>query len=184
MPIRKKLMILFISFAIIPTLLFASFSLSSPVKTTEELQIKRLDEIATTSASAFDEIVNIHKAEVSANLNGHLVTHYTSLINTDPASELYTQTYNDGIVNIQTYVNSISNFVDLVMLDTNGTVILGYDESSKGKVLSEMDYYTEIMKTKQAGYVFTSKVHDSLTEPGVYEKKTMDLEKTFHHILK
>ncbi|WP_310602721.1 hybrid sensor histidine kinase/response regulator [Anaerosporobacter sp.] len=175
MPIRKKLMLLFITFAVVPTLIFASFSLLNSVKTTEELQIKRLNELATTSSSAFDEIVNIHKMEVLANFNGQLITYFNTLSSTEPNTEQYLQIYDEGMEYIKTYIDSIATFVDLVLLDAKGTVVMGYEEANKGKALSEFDYYKEIISVNQKGYVFTSKVHDSLTMPGVYEKKNIAL---------
>ncbi len=175
MPIRKKLMLLFVFFAIIPTLLFAAFSLTDSVATIEDLHIQRLDSLAATSASAFNEIVDIHKAEVLVVQQSGLVDNYLKFDSVQKDSDEFETMYLESKEYINLYVESIPTFKDLVILGTDGTIILGYNEQTEGKVLSEMDYYKDIMQKKEPGYIFTSKVHDSLTNPGVYEDKCLAL---------
>ncbi len=175
MPIRKKLILMFIFFAIFPTLIFAAFSVINSVNTIEKLHVQRLDALATTSALAFDEIVDIHKAEVSIALQSRLIDNYLEIEDHQNNYEEYEDDYNDALDYINTFIESISTFKDLVVLDTSGTVVLGYNSGTKGKVLSEMDYYKEIIEKREHGYIFTSKVHDSLTSPGVYEEKCLAL---------
>ncbi len=176
MSIRKKLLLLFISFALVPTIILAIGNVFNSVKTTEQLHLERLRSLTETSASAFSEIVSIHKNEVKMLYENPTVKNFISIMNsqaTDTAD--YQKIYDETEAYIDSYVDTISIFKDTVILNRNGEIILGYNEETTGMVLSDKDYYTNIVNNTDKTYVFTSKVHDSLVNPGVYEDKCVGL---------
>ncbi len=177
MPIRKKFILLFCLFSILPLLILGIFSLFNSVSTIERLHTERISELAETSASAFTEIVNIHKNELEilhANTPiNNFIDSYCNASEEDSTS--YNETYVTAKNYIDAYVSTLSAFRDMVILDKNGKVILGYNQETEGMILSETDYYTEIINSDDPDYIFTSKVHGSLLNPNVYEEKCIAL---------
>ncbi len=169
MQIKKKLILLFMLLSIIPLLIFAAFSTFTSSNKIKNLHIRNLDVLAATSASALEEILSIHHDAFSVI--------YDNLIEDEIKDIDVNKDFNNNEVSlfIKHYVDSVSTFRDMVVLDKSGKVVVGYNEATKNMNLSDKDYFTTIIRKKDANYIYTSKTHGDLLEPTVYEKKNIAL---------
>ncbi len=170
MSVRKRVIHLLILFAVVPLLVFAGFSVINSVHTIEALHIERLDSLSRTAASAFDEIVDIYVNQVKAISASADIENYATS----------TSEEQQGMKEqMRAFVGTIPALKDIVLLDKNGKVIMGCDSRTEGMVLSDKDYFTEIVKNPDPDYSFVSKVHGALLNPNVYEEKCIAISRDY-----
>ncbi len=177
MDIRKKILIMLLCFALIPTMIFSTFSIFSTVTNIETLHIDRIDNLTTTSASAFIEIVKIYEEELDLLLSNKDLNDYIELYDKNGSNDaIDTKKYN--LENyLSTGINTSAAFKDLVLLDENGKVLIGHHDEVEGMSLESMDYFFNVKERMDPDYMFTSKVHESLVIPGEYKHKNIALSK-------
>ncbi len=166
MTVKRQLFLLFIAFAIIPIAVISGISMMTNVKTVESIHLDRLNSITQTSAAAYTEIVGLRKDEVSLLASSWSMQDYLRLTESKQATEAQLLSAKESLdTHFRTYVDTLNTFDDLVLLNPDGKVIVGYYPESLGMDLSQMDYFLSVKDNTDFHYVFTSKVHSSLTDP-------------------
>ncbi len=178
MTIRKRILILFLSFSIIPILFFSILKLFNNVSTIEALHTDRLNKMASISASALTEIIELHKNEIRLLSKNENINNYLNIKNQFGFnSEEEMQNREELIDYFSLYLDSLGTFEDMVLLDAKGKVIVGYYNQTINMSLSQTDYYLECLKNQDPEYVYVSKVNNSLIQPDDPNEKCLALSK-------
>ncbi len=154
MTFRKKIMLILILFAIIPTIIAGIISVSTAISMAEENTIKTLELLVNTNGSTLDTQIQLQREQVALTSQRYLPriflneTLRSNWKNDQNLDELMKEFLTDWVL-----FSDIYN--DAIILDKNGIVVSGYSNFSLGIDLSEQDYFIN-SKTDGKSYISDS----------------------------
>ncbi|MDR2888833.1 MAG: EAL domain-containing protein [Lachnospiraceae bacterium] len=165
MTVKRQLLLFIIFFALILTSLTTGISLLVNVKAIESIRIDRLASISHTASTALSEMIELKKDEVALLSSSWSVQDYLRVLDDVHASDDDLQLAKEGVNDrFHDYIDTLETFNDLVLLDPDGKVVVGYLDSTVNMDLSDNDYFINVVDQVDPFYVFTSQVHNPLTE--------------------
>lgn len=166
MTVRKKVMLGLIGFSLVPILLTTMVSIRAGTENINALHDDRLKVVAHVSASALQEIVDLHKDEIAVLSVCDSVRNYADSMEksggTVPGTSAQAVAVNDYL---QNYVGSEGKFDDILILDKNGKSVVSYQPETRGLELGDTDYFKNSFTENNSGGVYISLVHHSLINP-------------------
>lgn len=167
MTVKKQLFLFLLAFALLLTSIISGISLLTNVNSIESIRLDRLSSINRTATDALAEIVKLKQDEVALLSSSWSMQDYLRVLEDRQTAAADLQTAKEGVNNrFHDYISTFKTFDDLVLLDPTGKVVVGYSEAAVGMDLSDNDYFLNVLDNIDPFYVFTSKVHNPLTETG------------------